>query len=155
MKRIARYRWLLVATMLVSALALAGCVADPTPTPNPTPTATPTPEPTPTAIPTPTPEPTPTAIPTPTPVPSPTPTVIRATETIHAGRSVYWDLSDFEACRYHFTVRQTGTFGSVDIGFQGQRYTEKDGVFYGDMFTLSNGYSAGTAKVVDVTLRCQ
>ena len=32
-------------------------------------------------------------------------------------------------------MRQTGSFGSVDIEFQGQRYTEKDGVFYGDRFT--------------------
>ena len=76
------------------------------------------------------------------------------TRTIPAGQLVNWDLSDFEACRYHFTVRQTGTLGSVDIEFQGQRYTEKDGVFYGDTFTLSNGYSLGTAKVVDLRLRC-
>ena len=51
-------------------------------------------------------------------------------------------------------MRQTGALGAVDIGFQGQRYTEKDGVFYGDTFTLSNGYSLSTAKVVDLILRC-
>ena len=128
-KRNARRSWLLVATVLVVTLALAGCSAEPTPTP--------------------------TATPTPTPVPTPTPTVVNVTRTIHAGQLVEWNLSDFEECRYHFTVRQTGTFGSVDIEFQGQRYTEKDGVFYGDTFTLSNRYSLGAAKVVDLRLRCQ
>ena len=117
-KRNARRSWLLVATMLVITLALAGCSAEPTP------------------------------------VPIPTPTVVNVTRTIHAGQLVEWNLSDFEECRYHFTVRQTGTFGSVDIEFQGQRYTEKDGVFYGDTFTLSNGYSLGAAKVVDLRLLC-
>ena len=117
--RNARRSWLLVATMLVVTLALAGCSAEPTP------------------------------------VPTPTPTVLNVTRTIPAGQLVEWNLSDFEECRYHFTVRQTGTFGSVDIEFQGQRYTEKDGVFYGDTFMLSNGYSLGTAKVVDLRLRCQ
>ena len=95
-------------------------------------------------------EPTPTATPAPTPTATPAPTVMSVTRTIPAGQLVNWDLSDFEACRYHFTVRQTGTLGSVDIEFQGQRYTEKDGVFYGDTFTLSNGYSQG----VDLRLRC-
>ena len=83
------------------------------------------------------------------------PVVIRETETIPAGRVVTWDTSAFDECQYHFSVKQTGTFGSVDIEFQGQRYTEKDGVFYGDTFTLSNGYSLGTAKVVDLRLQCQ
>ena len=82
-------------------------------------------------------------------------TVVNVTRTIHAGHLVEWNLSDFEECRYHFTVGQTGTFGSVDIEFQGQRYTEKDGVFYGDTLTLSNRYSLGAAKVVDLRLRCQ
>ena len=118
MKRIARCGRLLVATMLVVTLALAGCGAEPTPTA------------------------------------TPAPTVMSVTRTIPAGQLVNWDLSDFEACRYHFTVRQTGTLGSVDIEFQGQRYTEKDEVFYGDTFTLSNGYSLGQAKVVDLRLRC-
>ena len=86
---------------------------------------------------------------------TPTPTVIRKTPTIDAGQSLSWDLSDFKECRYHFTVRQTGSFGDVDIEFQGQRYTEKDGVFYGDAFTLSNGYSLSTAKVVDVKFQCE
>ena len=97
-----------------------------------------------------------TFVPTPTPtlVPTPTPTVIRDTQTIPAGTSMSWDVSGSEECQYHFTVRQTGSFGSVDIEFQGQRYTEKDGVFYGDRFTLSNGYSLNTAKVVDLLLRC-
>ena len=98
--------------------------------------------------------PTPTPTLTPTPIPAPTPTVIRDTPTIPAGEAVYWDVSDFEECQYHFAVRQTGSLGRVDIEFQGQRYTEKDGVFYGDTFTLSNGYSLGTAKVVDIRLRC-
>ena len=110
LKRIVRYRWLLVATMLAVTLAMAGCSA--------------------------------------------TPTVMNVTETIPAGQFVEWDLSELEACRYHFTVRQTGMFGSVDIKFQGRRYTEKDGVFYGDTFTLSNGHSLSTAKVVDIILRC-
>ena len=146
-KRNARRSWLLVATILVVSLALTGCSAEPTPMPTATPTPTPVPIPTPTATPTPT--------PTPTPVPIPTPTVVNVTRTIHAGQLAKWNLSDFEECRYHFTVRQTGTFGSVDIEFQGQRYTEKDGVFYGDTFTLSNGYSLGAAKVVDLRLQCQ
>ena len=88
--------------------------------------------------------------PAPTPAPAQTPTVIRDTQTIPAGTLVSWDVSGSEECRYHFTVRQTGSLGSVDIEFQGQRYTEKDGVFYGDSFTLSNGYSLNTAKVVDL-----
>ena len=88
------------------------------------------------------------------PYPTQTPTVMNVTQTIHAEQLVQWDLSEFETCRYHFTVRQTGTFGSVDIEFQGERYTEKDGVFYGDTFTLSNGYNLGTAKVVDLRIRC-
>ena len=94
----------------------------------------------------------------PTPIPTatfePTPTVIRDTQTIPAGTSMSWDVSGSEECQYHFTVKQTGSFGSVDIEFQGQRYTEKDGVFYGDSFTLSNGFSLNTAKVVDLLLRC-
>ena len=85
---------------------------------------------------------------------SPAPTVIRDTPTIPAGEAVYWDVSAFEECQYHFAVRQTGSLGRVDIEFQGQRYTEKDGVFYGDTFTLSNGYSLITAKVIDLRLRC-
>ena len=93
--------------------------------------------------------------PTAAPIPTPTPTVIRDTQTIAAGRSVSWDVSAFEACQYHFTVRQTGTLGSVDIEFQGSKHTEKDGVFYGDTFTLNNGYSLNTAKVVDVRLQCR
>jgi hypothetical protein len=97
----------------------------------------------------PTPIPTATFVPTPTPTLVPTPTVIRDTQTIPAGTSMSWDVSGSEECQYHFTVRQTGSFGSV-----GQRYTEKDGVFYGDRFTLSNGYSLNTAKVVDLLLRC-
>ena len=129
-KRIARRSWLLVAIMLVSTLALAGCSAEPTPTP------------------------TPTATPTPTPTPIPTVMNMNVTRTIPAGQMVEWDLSAFEECRYHFTVRQTGTLGSVDIEFQGERYTEKDGVFYGDTFTMSNGHSLSTAKVVDIILRC-
>ena len=96
----------------------------------------------------------PTPIPPATFEPTPTPTVIRDTRTIPAGTSVSWDVSDLGECQYHFTVRQTGSLGSVDIEFQGQRYTEKDGVFYGDSFTLSNGYSLNTAKVVDLRLRC-
>ena len=86
---------------------------------------------------------------------SSSPVVIERTGTILAGRTWEWDLSDYAECRYHFTVRQTGAFGDVDIGFQGQRYIEKDGVFYGDTFTLNNGYSLSTAKVVDLILRCQ
>ena len=82
------------------------------------------------------------------------PMVIDVTRTIPAGQLIDWDVSAFEECRYHFAVRQTGTFGDVDIKFQGQRYTEKDGVFHGDTFTLDNGYSLGTAKVVDLILRC-
>ena len=82
------------------------------------------------------------------------PTVTRITQTIPAGMLVSWDVSDFEECRYHFAVNQTGSLGSVDIEFQGERYTEKDGVFYGDSFVLSNGYSLNTAKAVDVLLRC-
>ena len=103
----ARRSWLLVAIMLAVTLALAGCGAEPTPTATPTPTP----------------------VPTPTPTPAPTLTM-SVTRTIPAGQLVWWDLSEFEECRYHFTVRQTGTFGSVDIEFQGERYTEKDGVFY-------------------------
>ena len=82
---------------------------------------------------------------------------VEITKTTTIGAGQYWelDLSEFEECRYHFTVRQTGTFGSVDIEFQGERYTEKDGVFYGDTFTLSNGFSLSTAKVVTLLLRCQ
>ena len=79
----------------------------------------------------------------------------RVTHTISAGMQASWDVSDSEKCQYHFKVRQTGSFGRVDIEFQGQRYTEKGGVFYGDSFTLNNGYSLNTAKVVDVLLRCK
>ena len=81
--------------------------------------------------------------------------VERTTKTIPAGRTWQWDLSDYAECRYHFTARQTGAFGAVDIGFQGQKYIEKDGVFYGDTFILNNGYRLSTAKVVDLILRCQ
>ena len=77
------------------------------------------------------------------------------TSTIPAGTSMSWDVADFEECRYDFKVRQTGTLGDVDIEFQGERYTEKDGIFYGGTFTLSNGYSLNTDKVVDVRLRCK
>ena len=82
-------------------------------------------------------------------------TVIEETSTIPAGGSISWDVSDFDECQYHFTVRQTGSFGDVDIEFQGHKYTEKDGIFYGDTFSLSNGYSLTTAKVVDIRLRCK
>ena len=92
---------------------------------------------------------------TPTPTPVPTPTVIHRTVTIPAGDAWSLGVSGFDECRYNFSVRQTGTFGSVDIEFQGERYTEKDGIFYGETFTLSNGYSLTTAKVVDVRLRCE
>ena len=85
---------------------------------------------------------------------TPTRTETRVTRTIPAGMLYSWDVSGSEECRYHFAVKQTGSLGSVDIEFQGQRYTEKDGVFYGDSFTLSNGYSLNTAKVVDLRLRC-
>ena len=90
----------------------------------------------------------------PTASPDPTPVVMRDTTTIQAGTYLSWDVSDFSECRYHFKVRQTGSFGAVDIEFQGRRYKEKDGVFYGDTFTLDNGYSLSTAKVVDVKLQC-
>ena len=82
-------------------------------------------------------------------------TVIEETSTIPAGKFISWDVSDFDECKYHFTVRQTGAFGDVDIEFQGRRYKEKDGNFLGDTFTLSNGYSLTTAKVVDIRLRCK
>ena len=82
------------------------------------------------------------------------PTVIEESPTIEAGTSLSWDVSEFRECRYHFTVRQTGSFGDVDIKFQGRKYIEKDGVFYGDTFILDNGYSLSTAKVVDVKLEC-
>ena len=81
--------------------------------------------------------------------------VVDETWTVPAGRSAALDVSDFEECEYHFTVQQTGMLGSVDIEFQGRRYTEKDGVFYGDTFTLSNAHSLNTAKVVDVLIRCE
>ncbi len=81
--------------------------------------------------------------------------VVDETETIPAGQSISWDVSQFDECKYHFTVRQTGTLGDVDIAFQGRRYTEKDGIFYGDTFVLDNGYSLGTAKVVDIRLQCK
>ena len=75
--------------------------------------------------------------------------------TIPAGEARNWDVSDYNSCTYHFIVEQTGSLGSVDIGFQGERYKEKDGAFYGTRFTLDNGYSLRTAKVVDLRLRCQ
>ena len=84
----------------------------------------------------------------------PEPTVLEETQTIEAGTYISWDVSEFSECRCHFTVRQTGSFGDVDIKFQGERYVEKDGVFYGDTFTLDNGYRLSTAKVVDVKLEC-
>ena len=86
---------------------------------------------------------------------SASPTVFRDTETIRAGRLVSWDTSAFDECRYHFVVRQTGVLGKVDIEFQGERYVEKDGTFFGDSFTLSNEHSLSSDKVVDIRLQCQ
>ena len=83
-----------------------------------------------------------------------TPTAVTETLIVPAGELVSWDVSEFEECQYHLAVTQTGALGRVDIEFQGQRYTEKDGVFYGDTFALNNGYSLSTAKVVDIRLRC-
>ena len=71
--------------------------------------------------------------------------VVDETWTIQAGRGKTQSLRSA-----NHTVQQTGMLGSVDIEFQGRRYVEKDGVFYGDTFTLSNAHSLNTAKVVDV-----
>ena len=77
------------------------------------------------------------------------------TVTIRAGRSLSWDVSEYDECKYHFTVRQTGAFGIVDIEFEGERVQEKAGVFYGNTFTLSNAHSLVTDKVVDVLIQCK
>ncbi len=83
------------------------------------------------------------------------PVVIRVTETIPAGSSVSWDTSAFNECQYHFSVKQTGLLGEVHIEFQGERYVEKDGTFFGDSFVLSNGHSLSSDKVVALLLRCR
>ena len=81
-------------------------------------------------------------------------TVFDETAAVSAGGSWSLDVSEFDECNYDFTVRQTGNLGDVDIRFQGQKYREKEGIFRGDTFTLDNGYSLLTTKVVDVRLEC-
>ena len=70
------------------------------------------------------------------------------TVIIAPGGSVSWDVREYDSCEYSFFVRQH------DIGFEGERYTEKEGTFTGGRFKLDNGYSLFTNKAVDVKLRC-
>ncbi len=75
--------------------------------------------------------------------------VIDETEHIEAGRSIYYDLSEYDTCEYVIQSR------SDDIEVNSKRANTHEGSTSARGLTISNEYSLFASKTVDIRIECQ